>query len=195
MILSYLTTSFLPLRLMTWMSSSSSETRDWSLDRFAGLRFCRDSRGAACGGRVCGPLVVVRRGRDRGGGGASAAPRRAAAGRRQLRVSESRRVLARRVLACARFCGGRRLCRAGAGGGASVAGPRGRVALPRAPASAFQTQSAFGRNRALSGRARAKLWVWTLSTCGATIAAILVLPANQLQKRRAARCLKLELRA
>ena len=81
-------------------------------------------------------------------------------------------------------------------GGGSVAGPRGRVALPRALPSAFQTQSAFGRNRALSGRARrAKLWVWTLSTCGATIAAILFL--NQLTSYKAAggSLFKLEMRA
>ena len=92
-ILSYLTTSFLPLRLMTWMSSSSSETRDWSLDRFAGLcGFDSELRGV-CRAWVR-PLVVVRV----AGTAAAAGPRRpraAAAGRRQLRVSESRRAPAR----------------------------------------------------------------------------------------------------
>jgi hypothetical protein len=67
-------------------------------------------------------------------------------------------------------------------GRAAAAAWLGRAAAWRSRARrqcTFQTKSAFGRNRALSGRARrAKLWVWTLSTCGATIAAILFL--NQL---------------
>ena len=112
-------------------------------------------------------------GGDRGGNVATArSPRRPACGRDFDFLS--RGVCWRGVcFACARFCGGREAGSVWAGGGASVAGPRGRLALPRALPSAFQTQSAFGRNRALSGRARrAKLWVWTLSTCGATIAAI-----------------------
>ena len=84
-------------------------------------------------------------------------------------------------------------------GRAAAAAELGRAAAWRSRALRpvhFQTQSAFGRNRALSGRARrAKLWVWTLSTCGATIAAILFL--NQLTSYKAAggSLFKLEMRA
>ena len=55
----------------------------------------------------------------------------------------------------------------------------------------FKPSPAFGRNRALSGRARrAKLLgVWTLSTCGATMAAILVLELRN--ERRAVSSFKL----
>ena len=114
---------------------------------------------------------------SRGDGGAAArAPRRPAGASSEFL---SRGVCWRGVcFACARFRGGRAAGSVWAGGGASVAGPRGRVALPRAPASALSNQVRFWpkprAERPRAARQAVGVELWTLSTCGgAVMAAIL----------------------
>ena len=133
-ILSYLTTSFLPLRLMTWMSSSSSETRDWSRCSDAGLRCSVLSRGRVWGvwvrsfGVMCFWCVART--------AAATWPRaRASSGRRAAaaRFSESRRVR-QRVCWCVR---------------AVLRGPRGREAWAWAAAAGELGRAAAWRSHAL----------------------------------------------
>jgi hypothetical protein len=112
-------------------------------------------------------------------------PRRGHSARHENRPASSEflsRGVRRRmsVLSCVRFCGGREAVRVWAGGGASVAGPRGRVALPRALPSGISNAVGFWpkprAERPRAARQAVGVELWTLSTCGATIALILCCP-------------------